>query len=322
MPLKIVVCGAGFLGSNIARQIATAPKVNDITRRVQLSSRNPHRLHAKLEREVPSHSLSPPIAVDVTKPNTLAPAFEGAKVIVSLVGLMRGSPQQFDEIQWHGAENVAYAAKQVGAKLVHFSAIGADAGSHIPYPRTKGLAEKSVLEICPNATIIRPSLVFGPEDDFFNRFAKLARFLPFLPVYDGGTSRFQPVYVGDLARAVEIISRLDATIEKQVSGKVIEAGGPDIFTFKQLMELVLDYSHRRRPIISFPFAFGYMQGAILEKLPVNLFTVTRAQVEQLRKDNIVTEENGENRFSFKNLIAEGYHPPLRSLVEILPQYLQ
>lgn len=108
------------------------------------------------------------------------------------------------------------------------------------------------------------------------------------------------------------------------------------------MELVLDYSHRRRPIISFPFAFGYMQGAILEKLHVNLFTVTRAQVrspsvlmhchidielwhvkvEQLRKDNIVTEENGENRFSFKNLIAEGYHPPLRSLVEILPQYLQ
>lgn len=175
-----------FGGSNIARQIATAPKVNDITRRVQLSSRNPHRLHAKLEKEVPSHSLSPPIAVDVTKPNTLAPAFEGAKVIVSLVGLMHGSPQQFDAIQWHGAENVAYAAKQVGAKLVHFSAIGADAGSHIPYARTKRLAEKSVLEICPNATIIRPSLVFGPEDDFFNVNQLHFRFVTYAYPFDRG----------------------------------------------------------------------------------------------------------------------------------------
>jgi NADH dehydrogenase len=142
--------------------------VNDITRRVQLSSRSPHRLHARLEKEVPNHALFPPIALDVTKPNTLVSAFEGAKVIVSLVGLMHGTPQQFDEIQWRGAENVAYAAKGVGAKLIHFSAIGADPGSHIPYERTKGLAEMSVLEICPNATIIRPSLVFGPGDDFFN----------------------------------------------------------------------------------------------------------------------------------------------------------
>lgn len=155
-------------GSNVARQIASAPTFNDITRRIQLSSRNPHPLHAKLEREIGSSRLLPPIALDVTKPHTLAPAFENAKVIVSLVGLMHGTPRQFDEIQWHGAENVARAAKQVGAKLVHFSAIGADPESHIPYARTKGLAEKSVLEICPNATIIRPSLVFGPEDDFFN----------------------------------------------------------------------------------------------------------------------------------------------------------
>lgn len=155
-------------GLNVARQIAVAPRLNGITRRVQLSSRNPHRLHARLEKEVPQHSLFPPIALDITKPDTLVPAFDGAKVVVSLVGLMRGTPQQFDEIQWHGAENVAYAAKEVGAKLVHFSAIGADPRSHLPYERTKGLAEKSVMEICPNATIIRPSLVFGPEDDFFN----------------------------------------------------------------------------------------------------------------------------------------------------------
>jgi NADH dehydrogenase len=135
---------------------------------VQLSSRDPNPLHAKLEKEVPRDSLLPPVALDVTKPHILAPAFKNAKVAVSLVGLMHGTPQKFEDIQWHGAENVARAARQANAKLVHFSAIGADPNSHTPYVRTKGLAEKSVLDICPDATIIRPSLVFGPEDDFFN----------------------------------------------------------------------------------------------------------------------------------------------------------
>ncbi|KXN88756.1 NADH dehydrogenase [ubiquinone] 1 alpha subcomplex subunit 9, mitochondrial [Leucoagaricus sp. SymC.cos] len=322
MSHKVVVCGAGFLGSNIARQIANAPTTGSLARHVQLSSRNPAPLHAKLEEEVPNDRLPPPVALDITKPHTLTPAFENASVVVSLVGLMHGSPQQFDEIQWHGAENVARAARQVDAKLIHFSAIGADANSHIPYARTKGLAEKSVLEICPNATIIRPSLVFGPEDDFFNRFAKLARFLPFLPVYGGGKALFQPVYVGDLARAVEIIARMNPDIEKQVSGRITEAGGPDVFTSKQLMETVLKYTNRHRPIVSFPFLLGYMQGAVLEKFPTNLFTVTRSQVEQLQKDNIVTEAEGPHRFSFQKLIAEGYNQsPLKSLADILPQYL-
>lgn len=322
MSHKIVICGAGFLGLNIARQIANAPAVGSLVRRVQLSSRNPAPLYARLKKEVLSDHLLPPVALDITKPPTLTPAFENAQVVVSLVGLMHGTPQQFEDIQWHGAENVARAARQANAKLVHFSAIGADPNSHIPYARTKGLAEKSVMEICPNATIIRPSLVFGPEDDFFNRFAKLARFLPFLPVYGGGTARFQPVYVGDLARAVEIISRMDPGIEKQVSGKTTEAGGPDTFTFKQLMELVLKYTNRHRPIISLPFSLGYAQGAVLEKLPPNLFTVTRAQVEQLRKDNVITEEEGPGKFSFSKLIAKGYDcSPLESLLDVLPQYL-
>jgi len=231
-------------GMNIARQIASVSISSSAVRRVQLSSRNPLPIHAKLEKELQGDRLLPPVTLDITKPSTLIPAFENAGVIVSLVGLMHGTPQQFEDIQWHGAENVATAARQAGAKLVHFSAIGADPDSHIPYARTKGLTEISVLKICPDATIIKPSLVFGPEDDFFNvclcfcegltsnraveqRFAKLAKFLPFLPVYGGGKTRFQPVYVGDLARAVEVISRMDPSIESQISGKIIEAGGPD-----------------------------------------------------------------------------------------------
>jgi nucleoside-diphosphate-sugar epimerase len=185
MSYKVVVCGAGFLGeliagasarpssenelgASVARQIVGTSATQSLVRRVQLSSRNPAPLHAKLEKEFPRDHLLPPVSLDITKPNTLTSAFEDAAVIVSLVGLMHGSPQEFDDIQWHGAENVARAASRVNAKLVHFSAIGADPNSHIPYVRTKGLAEKSVMEICPGATIIRPSLVFGPEDDFFN----------------------------------------------------------------------------------------------------------------------------------------------------------
>lgn len=153
-------------GSNIARVIATSttgPK-----RRVQISSRSPQKVHSSLKASVPADRLLDPFPLDVTKPSTLADAFKGADVVVSLVGIMDGTPQQFEDIQWKGAENVAIAAKNVGAKLVHFSAIGANDESNIPYVRTKGLAEKGVLRICPDATILRPSLVFGPEDDFFN----------------------------------------------------------------------------------------------------------------------------------------------------------
>ena len=112
--------------------------------------------------------MLPPVQLDITKPETLLPAFQDAKVVVSLVGLLAGTPDEFDKIQWKGAENVARAAKAFNAKLVHISAIGADANSNIPYMRTKGLAEKAVFQFCPDATVIRPSLVFGPDDDFFN----------------------------------------------------------------------------------------------------------------------------------------------------------
>lgn len=165
-------------------------------------------------------------------------------MVVSLVGIMHGTPAEFDRIQHKGAENVARAAKDAGAKLVHFSAIGADKLSTIPYFKTKGLGEEAVFRANPEATIIRPSLVFGPGDGFFavrarifmlnwcdltgtQRFATLSKVLPFLPVFDGGKTKFQPVYVGDIARLVEIISRNDPKVRKAVDGHIIEAGGPE-----------------------------------------------------------------------------------------------
>jgi len=317
---KIVVCGAGFLGSNIAREIAVSSLGRE-KRRIQLSSRHPEVIDMSLRNTIPGEKLLPPCPLDITEPASLAPAFKDANVIVSLVGVMHGSPKAFEDIQWRGAENVATAAKDVGAKLIHISAIGADVNSNIPYARTKGLAEKSVLQICPDATILRPSIVFGPQDDFFNRFSKLSKFLPFLPVFGGGTSRVQPVYVGDLARVVEVLSRNEPDVDRLAAGKYIEAGGPDVFTYREIMQIVLRYNHRRRAIISLPFQVGVLQAAILEKLPVNLFTITRAQIEQLKSDNIVNPSLSNDHISFKNLLGR-YCGPLSSVHDVLPTYFK
>lgn len=154
------------VGSSIARIIATSNL--SLGRRVQISSRKPDKLHTSLKRIIPEDALLPPVPLNITKPESLIPAFKDADVVVSLVGLMHGSPRDFEEIQWKGAENVANATREVGAKLIHISAIGADSQSTVPYARTKGLAEISALRICPDATIVRPSIVFGPDDDFFS----------------------------------------------------------------------------------------------------------------------------------------------------------
>jgi len=153
------------------------------------------------------------------------------------------------------------------------------------------------------------------------RFATLAKILPFLPVFGGGQSKFQPVYVGDVARAVEIASRNDKAVHQFVDGKIIEAGGPDIFTYREMMELVLKYSNRWRPILSLPFGVGLMQGFVLEKLPLNLFTVTRAQVEQLKSDNIVNISPPSGHVSFVDLIDRFSSSPLTSAHDVLPKYL-
>lgn len=318
MGSKVVICGAGFLGSNIAKALATS----NVPHQVQISSRSPQRTFDGLRRVITAEQLLPPAAADVTKPDSLLKAFRGADLVVSLVGVMHGSPEDFERIQWKGAENVARAAKDVGAKLVHFSAIGADANSEIPYARTKALGEAAVFQVHPQATVIRPSIVFGPGDGFFPRFAQLSQVLPFLPVFGGGTALFQPVFVGDIARVVEIIARNDKDVDNLVQGKIIEAGGPEVFTYRELMGAVLTYAGRYRPVISLPFALGTMQGYVMEKLPMNLFTVTRAQVEQLKSDNVVNSSPSAKHVSFKDLVEAHSPTSLRSIHEILPTYLK
>jgi len=234
-----------------------------------------------------------------------------------LVGLMYGSPEDFDRIQHRGAQNVAKAAQEVGAKLIHFSAIGADVSSDIAYFKTKGLGEEAVLAENPKSTIVRPSLVFGPRDGFFSKFATMSSFMPFLPVFAGGTTKFQPVYVGDLASLVEIISRNDPAVRSIVDGKTIEAGGPHVFTYYEMMQIVLKCKNRYRPILSLPYAFGTAQGFFMEKLPENIFTLSRDQVKQLKLDNIVRSHDP----SFKDLVEEYTGRKLASVHDILPTYL-
>ncbi|KAJ7597605.1 hypothetical protein C8J56DRAFT_920507 [Mycena floridula] len=314
---KIVVCGAGFLGLHISRVLLAAGY------RVQLSSRNPARLHNLLKSSAPNQQFLTCVPADITRPSTLKPAFENASTVISLVGILHGTTKQFEDIQWKGAENVARSAQEAGANLVHFSAIGADPNSKIHYQRTKALGEQAALDTnCRNTVIVRPSLVFGPEDDFFNRFSRLSKFMPFLPVFGGGTSRFQPVYVGDIARAVEILCRKDPVVISLVNRKIIEAGGPDILAYKDIMRLVLKYNGRRRLVVSLPFPVGTVIGAFSEILPTNLFTITRAQVEQLKHDNLVNPKlNPATHFPFDSLLLKfSSSDTLKSVDDILPSY--
>ncbi|VDB85272.1 unnamed protein product [Peniophora sp. CBMAI 1063] len=321
MSYKVVLCGSGFIGSRIAHAISMANRQTPLRRLIQPSSRTLDSRADILRRELPPDDMLAFRPFDITRPETLAPALEGAEVVVSLVGLLTGSPDLFERVQWRGTENVAVAAKRIGAKLIYISAIGADKESSVPYAKTKALAEEAVLRHCPDATIIRPSLVFGPGDSFFNRFATLSKFLPFLPVFGDGSTRFQPVFVDDLAQLVEIISRQDPAIRSEVAGRVIEAGGPDVFSFKDIMRLVLQYTGRARPVISVPWAIGKLQGAVLERLPETILTMTQDQVEQLKKDNIVASPTPSGYINFLDFMRmHGYE--LTPVERVLPMYLR
>ncbi|KIY69157.1 NAD-P-binding protein [Cylindrobasidium torrendii FP15055 ss-10] len=312
MSPKVIICGAGFIGRAVARKLTS----NSV--KVAFSGRSPERSYESLRASTPSELLLPPIRADITRPESLDAAFKDANLVVSLVGILQGSRQDFENIQWKGAANVARAAKAAGANLIHLSAIGADATSSIDYARTKALGEAAVFQEHSNATIIRPSLVFGPEDALFNRFSLLSQFLPSLPAFGGGSSLFQPVYVEDIARLVSLLT-LNPDAQKEFAGKVIEAGGPDVFAWKELMNLVLKFNGRRRLVLPLPFFVGKLMGAVLEQLPQSPLSLTRDQVESLKTNNIVSP----TAISLQRVL-EKYEPgdSLGSVHHIVPTYMK
>ncbi len=225
-----------------------------------------------------------PIRAPVQDRDAVAAAVEGARAVINLVGILyEKGDRNFAAIHAQGAQNVAAAAAQAGVeRLVHVSAIGADSRAESDYARSKAAGEAAVKTAFPGASILRPSVVFGPEDDFFNRFAAMATLSPVLPLLGGGATKFQPVYVGDVAEAIAA-----CLADPAAQGKTYELGGPRVYSFKELMVLMLDQIGRQRLLVPWPFALADLQAAFLEKLPVP--PLTRDQVKLLRRDNVVSK---------------------------------
>ncbi|MGG5808666.1 complex I NDUFA9 subunit family protein [Falsiroseomonas sp. CW058] len=268
--------GSGFIGRYVVQRLAAQDYI------VRIATRNPAA--ARFLQTQGRVGQIVPLAASVTDEAAIARAVEGAQVVVNLVGILHeGRASDFMRIQGEGPGKVARAAAAAGAQaMVHLSAIGADSESPSLYARSKALGEQAVLGAFPAATILRPSVVFGPEDGFFNRFAGLAALLPFMPVVSGGT-RFQPVYVGDVADAVAA-----ALARPEARGRTYELGGPRVMTMREVLTYVLDVTRRRRRLVDMPAGLMSFQASILEKLPNP--QITRDQLLLLGRDNVVAEE--------------------------------
>jgi NADH dehydrogenase len=213
-------------------------------------------------------------------------------------------------VQGLGAGAVAKAASAIGARMVHVSAIGADENSPSGYARSKAEGEKAVLAAAPTATILRPSVVFGPEDQFTNRFASLAQISPVLPLIGGGLTKLQPVYAGDVATAVA-----DAVDGKTRQGAIYELGGPEVLTMREIMEIILRITARRRMLVSLPFGLAKLQALLLQFAPGPL-KLTPDQVVLLQSDNVVSPAA-----KAADLTLEGLGITPDSLEAVAPQYL-
>ena len=275
--LITIIGGSGFVGRHIVRALARRGY------RIRVACRRPD-LAGHLQ---PLGNTGQIMAVqaNVRYPASLAAACEGAYAVINLTGVLHSAgTQSFEAIHAFGAEASAKAAKAARARLfIQMSAIGADAASSSAYARSKAEGEARARASFPGTIVLRPSIVFGPEDDFFNRFAEMARFSPFLPLIGGGETKFQPVFAGDVGEAV---ARLVDTGE--ADGKTYELGGPEAFSFRQLMQFTLDTIGRSRALLPLPWGVAKVQAAIMGLMPKPLLTLD--QVELLRHDNVVSEE--------------------------------
>ena len=283
--------GSGFIGRHVVRRLANQGWT------VRVACRD--AIGARYLTTAGDVGRIVPIAVDVTDDELVRAAVTGATAVVNLVGVLyESSGQTFERLHVGAAGTIAAAAAKAGLRsLVHLSAIGADPTSTAAYGRTKAAGEEAVRAAFPDATILRPSVVYGPEDHFFNQFAAMTRILPILPVMGasfgakfGGTPGdaakaggplLQPVYVGDVAEAI-----VRALTRPEARGKTYELGGPRTYSFREIMELVLAATGRRRLLVPMPLGLATLQAWFLEKLPKPL--LTRDQVKLLGRDNVVS----------------------------------
>ena len=306
IPLETLVTvfgGSGFLGRHVVRALAK------LGYRIRVAVRRPDL--AGYLQPLGQVGQIHAVQANLRYPASVEAAARDADVVINLVGILfERSRQKFDAVQAFGAEAVALAAAAFGTRLVHVSAIGADENSLSGYGRSKAAGEKAVLAAVPSATILRPSIVFGPEDQFTNRFAALARMSPALPLIGGGVTRMQPVYVGDVATAVA-----DAVDGKAKPGATYELGGPEVLTMREIMEIILAITERRRMLISLPFGLAKLQALFLQFAPGAL-KLTPDQVAMLRSDNVVSDAA-----KAAGLTLEGLGITPDSMEAIAPQYL-
>ena len=270
--LVTIFGGSGFVGRHTVRALARAGW------RIKVATRHPAR--GFFLRPLGAVGQIDFVKCDVSDPQSVARALAGAQAAINLTGILFEKGQSFEEVQADGAANIAQGAAAAGLRaLVHVSAIGADAESDSTYAVTKAQGEQAVREAFPNAVILRPSIIFGPEDGFFNKFAEMARLFPALPLVGGGHTRFQPVFVGDVAQA--IVAALS-----QQDGRTYELGGPTTYSFKELLQLILRETGRKRALIPLPFALASLKAAFLQLLPNPILTMD--QVRLLKKDNVVS----------------------------------
>ncbi|MEH2564614.1 complex I NDUFA9 subunit family protein [Bradyrhizobium sp. AZCC 2289] len=301
--LVTVFGGSGFIGRSVVRALCKREyRVRVAVRRPELAG------HLQpLGRVGQIHAVQ----ANLRYPTSVEAAMRDSHVAINLVGILApGGAQTFDAVQARGAGAVAKAAAAAGARMVHVSAIGADENSLSAYARSKAAGEQAVRSAVPSATILRPSVVFGPEDQFTNRFAALARLSPALPLIGGGVNRMQPVYVGDVARAVA-----DAVDGKAKAGATYELGGPEVLTMREIMEIILDITERKRMLIPLPFGLAQLQALFLQFAPGAL-KLTPDQVVLLRSDNVVSDAA-----KAAGLTLEGLGIAPDSMEAIAPQYL-
>lgn len=301
--LVTVFGGSGFLGRHI----------------VQALAKRGYRVRAAVRRpDLASHlqPLGAPGQIMAVQANlryrwSVDRAVEGADAVVNAVGILAPTGKQsFNAVQAFGPRAIAEAARAAGINAItHVSAIGADDGSASAYASTKAEGETAVLETLPASIILRPSIVFGPEDDFFNQFAGMARFSPVLPLIGGGDTKFQPVYVGDVAEAVA--KAVDGELS---AGSIYELGGPEVKNFRECLEDMLEVTRKSRVLLPIPFPVSSAMGKVMQLLPGS--PLTADQVELLKSDNVVSETaNADGR----TLAGMGITPS--TLASILPSYL-
>lgn len=308
--LAVVFGGSGFVGRHVVRELAKRGW------RVRVAVRRPHL--ANFLRPLGAVGQIQLTQVNIRYKSSISEALKGADAVVNLAGvLFQNGRQRFDAVQGVGAANIATLAREAGIKrFVHISAIGADSRSDSVYARTKAQGEEAVRTAVPSATILRPSVIFGSQDQFFNRFAAMAASSPItpIPLIGGGKTRFQPVYVDDVADAVA-----ESLMRPEASGRVFELGGPSVYTFRELMVLMLQITGRKRVLAPIPFALAHLigiAGELFGLLPFFDPPITRDQVKLLKRDNVVGVSGGDG----VGVLAE-LGVGATSVESVLPSYM-